>query len=634
MSRLQCFSEPYQATGSLAAIGVLNQLGRPDTEPLEVLVREAVQNCWDAGREDVETVEVEIGGRTLDAAALAVLRERILPDPPEQLPLGECLGGDVQLLHFADFGTRGLGGPTRADIAAPGVTDFIDFVRNIGQPPDKELGAGSFGYGKAAFYIASRARTIIVDTYCQPEGERRLIAYGLGEQFRAGGRPYTGRHWWGVVRDDVPEPLLGEAAAELAAELGLPERGPGDYGTTVAIVAPRLWTTAGEEDLDLGAAMEFISECLLWNFWPKLIHVPGEAPAMSFRLSVEGEESPLPDPRAHPQLAPFTEAMDLLRDPAGAAPGDPFCIRKDLECRNPKKVVGTLALRKTVTTPAPGTEGPCTGGAQETAAGLHHVALMRNAELVVRYRPGPVLPVPKWGYAGVFRCTEELDDVFRDSEPPTHDAWNSKTLSDPRERKYVNASSNRMEEVLRGLAGPSSAGTPEGAGIPVGRFADQLAGLMVGIDGPGARRSPSPRPGGGGSGGGSGAGDGAGAGGTGGGGAGVAGPQIVQINAPELRVDGGGTAIMTPFMLDTDGVRAWLRARVEVLTMDGGQVESEPPIGAASPAVVRWITPGGETRSGEEALADPAADGRWEVWVEHHPDLMVRVAIDAEAVES
>lgn len=632
MTRLERFSERYQPTGSLAAVGVLNQLGRPDTEPIEVLVREAVQNCWDARRDGADTVAVEVGGRTLGAAAVAALRERVLPDPPPGLPLAELLGEGLQLLHFADFGTTGLGGPTRADVEPAGVTDFVDFVRNVGQPPDKEFGGGSFGYGKAAFYIASRARTIIVDSYCLPEDERRLIAYGLGKEYREGGDPHTGRHWWGVLDDEVPEPLRGEEAASLAAELGLPERGAGDYGTTVAIVAPRLHGTALDEDLDLGAAMDFIAECLLWNFWPKLIALPGEPPAMSVRLCEEGEERPLGDPRAHPRLRPFTEAMDLLRDASLATPADPFSTRAELECRNPKRHVGTLAVRQAATAAESG-EGLLTAGALATAEGVHHVALMRKAELVVRYRPGPALPVPQRGYAGVFRCDPEIDDVFRRSEPPTHDSWNHRTLTDPSERKYVNTSFTRMDEVLRGLAGGPGTGAAAGAGVPVGRFADGLAGLVSGLGGPGARRVT--RPSGGGPSG-NGAGPRTGTGDAGGGGAGApSGPQIVQVNEPRLRLDEGTgeVAILTPFMLDTDGAAARLRARVEVLTMDGGQVESEPPIGGTVPAVLRWTDPRGGTLTGAEVEADPAADGRWEVWVEHQPDLMVRVAIDAEAVE-
>ena len=465
---------------------------------------------------------------------------------------------------------------------------------------------------------------------CTPEDERRLIAYGLGEKFREGETLYTGRHWWGVIDREVPEPLLGEEAAELAAELGLPDRGPGDYGTTVAIVAPHLHVASLDEDLDLDAAMDFIAECLLWNFWPKLTAPPGESPAMSFRLRVEGEERELEDPRRHPRLAPFTEAMDLLRDPSGATPGDPFSIRAELECRSPKREVGTLALRQAATAAVPA-EGPLTSGAQATADGVHHVALMRKAELVVAYRPGPVLPVPQRGYAGVFRCHPDLDQIFRSSEPPTHDSWNPQTLSDSKERKFVNSSFRRMGEVLRELTGTGTgtAGADVGAGVAVGRFADRLAGLMGDLGGPGARRVLRPEPVGGGSG------NGAGGGGGGAGGA-PGGPQIVQVNEPELRVDesSGEVAILTPFMLDTDGAAARLRARVEVLTLDGGQVESEPPIGASVPGVLRWTDPSGATLTGEAVDAGTGADGRWEVWVEHQADLMVRIAIEAEAVEA
>lgn len=623
MSGLQRFSEPFRATGSLAAPGMVNQLGRPDMEAIEVLVREAIQNCWDARRKGVETVEVEIGAWTLDDATIALLRDRVLPNMPPELPLSSQLAKGLRLLHFADFGTVGLGGPTRADVEDK-VKDFADFVRNIGQPPDKELAGGSFGYGKAAFYIASKASTIIVDTYCLKEKERRLIAYGLGDQFREGDTLYTGRHWWGVIENEVPEPLRGDEAAALAAELGLPERGPEDYGTTVAIIAPDLHAAALDEDLDLDSAMAFIAECLLWNFWPKMIAPEGQRPAMSFRLTVEGKELDLEDPRRHPRLAPFTEAMELLRDPSTAPPGDPFSIRRELECRSPKKQVGTLALCQRATTATP-TEGLVTSGAAATGEGLHHVALMRTVELVVTYWAGPVLPVPQRGYAGVFRCAPELEQVFRRSEPPTHDSWNHLSLTEPRERKFVKAPFRRMDEIARGLVGTGSAGPGLGASVAVGRFADRLASLLGGLGGPGARQVPQPQqPPPGPAGNGTGGGDPDGAGG---------GPQITRVDEPLLRIDAEGeVAIVAPFVLVTNRVAARLRACVEVLTTDGNQVEKEPPIGAIVPAVLRWSGPAGATLTGAGVEVGAGADGDWEVWVEHHPDLMVRIAIDTEAV--
>ena len=122
MTRLDCFSEPYQPTGGAAAGGVLNQLGRPDSEPIEVLVREAVQNCWDARREGGGTVEVEIAGGPSGAGRSPPSASGSSPDPPPKLPLEDVLTDGLQLLQFADFGTAGLGGPTRADVSATGST--------------------------------------------------------------------------------------------------------------------------------------------------------------------------------------------------------------------------------------------------------------------------------------------------------------------------------------------------------------------------------------------------------------------------------------------------------------------------------------------------------------------------------
>src|SRR4051794_39225643 len=109
---MERYSEPYSATGGLAAEGVINQLGRPDIEPLEVLVREAIQNCWDAKRADVGGIRVEIGRRVLDDDALHACRTQLLVSPPPGLPLVDVLESGLSVLYFAAFGTDGLGGPT------------------------------------------------------------------------------------------------------------------------------------------------------------------------------------------------------------------------------------------------------------------------------------------------------------------------------------------------------------------------------------------------------------------------------------------------------------------------------------------------------------------------------------------
>ena len=62
-------------------------------------------------------------------------------------------------------------------------------------------------------------------------------------------------------------------------------------------------------------------------------------------------------------------------------------------------------------------------GARLTADTVHHVALMRNAELVVKYLAGAVPVVAKVGYAGVFKCAVDVVSAFKAAEPPTHDDW-------------------------------------------------------------------------------------------------------------------------------------------------------------------------------------------------------------------
>lgn len=642
MKRLERYSERYQPTGGLAAEGVLNQLGRPDIEPLEVLVREAVQNCWDAGRGD-GPVEVEFGFRNSSESLSTCLLQLVLPDPPPAHPLAACLDRRPDLLYVADFGTSGLGGPTRADAEVDGNTDFVDFVRNVGQPPDKELGGGSFGYGKAAFYLASRASTIIIDTYCSAERQRRLIAYALGDHYRDEGSSFTGRHWWGVPVDGVPEPLLGDEAAGLAAALGLPPRDGERFGTTVAIVAPDLRAARHEESLGSREALEFIGRCLLWNFWPKITAAPGRDPAMVFRLLDGEEELALFEPRAYPRLAPFVEAMDLLREAREVPAGDPFSSLTEIRSQKPAHRLGALAVRQTPTAAeVPDTDELVTRGELATSAGLHHVALMRNAELVVRYEPGPVNPVSGRGYAGVFRCDPELDEVFRRSEPPTHDAWVSNSLPQRKERTFVRVAMRRIDGVLREMTTPAADfASASGASMPVGRFADQLAGLMPGMGGPGARRSSTasgaggadgPAGGGNGSGTGSGGGNGGGTGQTEGA---ASVPRILDVGASELLVDDDGVVrIRTPFSIDTAGAATRIGAAVEVLTMDGGQVETEPPIDGAVPEVVMWRAPGREIEGVPVVSAEPTESGEWEVWVGYEPDLMIRIAIDVGPEEA
>ncbi len=657
------YSEPYLATGGLAAEGVLNQLGRPDIEPLEVLIREAIQNCWDARREAEQSIRVEIARRQLDAGTVAQVAEEILVDPPPDLPLADELHPGMAIMHFADFGTAGLTGPTRADrVTEEGPRNFVDFVRNIGQPPDRDFGGGSFGYGKAAFYIASRVRTIVVDTLCETADglERRLIASALGTNHTQHGRAQTGRHWWGVIIDGVPEPVTGDDAARLARVLGLPDReGRQGLGTTVAVIAP------GVEPDGVTDVMGFVAEAVAWNFWPKMVSTRGGVQAtIDFRLFDNGTPVRVPDPRTHPRLRGFVEAMDRLRAETDGD-DDPTVIDQPVASERPIQHLGRIVIQKGPVAPADLVEGrPVPQGARATARAVHHIALMRNAELIVKYLPGPEPTTGRFGYSGVFRCSLDTDQAFRSAEPPTHDDWIPRAVLDRRERVFVNVALDRIRRACREAAGygVSTALLTEGANIPLGEFADGLARLMPGFDGPGARRSaprassrrrrnaPGARAN-----------------------VGVApevwvdggpppptnvgqpenGASLQPVEAtpdlatpalprpvlrvagePEPAIAGDGTSVMRyPFELRAHGNRVRLSATVQVMTNDGESVESEPPRGWVAPDARAWIDPAGveHTHATVEPLRD-TSDGAWVVEIPIVDDMVIGVDITSEVL--
>lgn len=670
MTAVERYSEPYQATGGLAAVGVLNQLGRPDIEPLEVLVREAVQNCWDARRPDARGIRVEIGRRQLDTATLEVIRRDFLVSPPPGLPLDGALQPGASTMYFADFGTRGLGGPTRADELGGDKRDFVDFIRNIGQPPDNDLGGGSFGYGKAAFFIASRARTVVIDTLCfRQDGalERRLIGCALGDNFEERGAPFTGRHWWGQMRDGVPEPVLNEEADALARMLGLPDRAGADgLGTTVLMIAPEA-AVPDEDDSDV--TMEFIAEALAWNFWPRMITTRGGVSrSMEFKVADDGRRVPVPDPRTHERLRGFVEAMDRLREEPDD--DDDWTIDRSVRCLKPVQQLGRVVITKGPVAPVTLPERPVPQGARETANAVHHVALMRNAELIVKYLRGSAPTNGRLGYSGVFQCAKDVDESFRRAEPPTHDDWRYQSIVEDGgyDRRFVKVALDRVARICREAAGYDTVAdtTSSGDGIPLGEFADSLATLMPGFEGPGARRMPrstrrkkrkrTSAPGR------SVSDDVAGEawvpsmqGGAPGVGAdsgteaepdatattGPAGPQRPRLRAPQTRAAGepelvvaedGVPVVRYPFDLRVfDGARVRLRATVEVMTNDGGQVEPEPPRGHAVPAVRAWITPGGVALGEEAPLLGPDdPSGTWRAEVPLSTEAMLRVDINPE----
>lgn len=615
-------SEAVRPTGGVASEGVLNQLGRPRMDRLTVLIREAGQNSLDAKAPEAPTVEMSIVFRDLLAEQLQVLRRVVFAQMPDHLPLREALteagnagtGRGLRILLISDRGTLGLGGPTRADSLddADG-RDFVDLLRNVGQPPGRLEAGGTYGYGKAALFLASEARTILVYTRCRNAGQHqtRFMAAGLGEGYAGPTGRFTGRHWWGRQSADLVEPILGDDAEEIARSIGFPGFEGDELGTTIAILSPML------DDRTPIRAANHIVEAILFHFWPKMLPDRRGVSAMRFRVDVDGDDIPVPSPDSFPPLQGFAAAWRALRDiPDQTA----ISLRViDIEALRPVAHLGRLALVKFDTQRRHhlDPENPV-DDAWPIGDVSHHIALMRSPELVVDYLEGPPLASSAIEYAGVFKVAPEVEKAFSDAEPPTHDDWQPENLQDQTHKRFVRRARRRIIELVDDFVGPAQVVPYAAVGGSLAAFADQLGSLLAGVDGTGGR-VPRDR--------------------------GIrerVGSQeyharrraiIETAEAGALEILDGIPAFVLGFSISSaaGSQGSTVRARPVVL-LDGGTPEVEPPAGSDKPQVIGWRSADGSLVATEDLWVPRTADGSWSVLVSIPLDSVVGVSLDAEEV--
>ena len=444
---MELYSEPFADTGNMGGQGVRRLLDGHRLDFWSVFVREMIQNSWDAGKSDRDApVAFSLDLKSYSKEDWkAVWKEAFAESAPVDSESGPSDGkgsqwqnlkptGPKRLLLVADRDTNGMGGPAQASTAGSAVRrDFVDFVFNIGIPPDTEAGGGTFGYGKSVLYNASLASTILVHTHCRDEDDNldsRLISIGLGspQENPREGTVLTGRNWWGDTDSyDLVGPVRGEEADRIADLIGLPKFEPSETGTTVAVVAPRV----NQEPREF---MEVLQKACLWHCWPKVLDTGG-GPDMTFSFAVDGEQLPALEPDDIDRLKPFCDAFRKLQK----GPSEDKVHR--IRSLRPRKDVGNFGI-ELFPFPAGADDPPM----RPFQGPTHHVAVMRTPNLVVRYYPFTEHQLPNMEWAGVFKVLPEMDREFAGYEPPAHDEW--LTTTGFYERNFWRISSKRIEELV------------------------------------------------------------------------------------------------------------------------------------------------------------------------------------------
>lgn len=618
------WSQPFAPEGSAAAEGIVKQLGRPALDPLTVLVREAAQNSWDA-RLPEGVVEFGVDVRVLGDHA-DTLRELLLPGPHSEsnIDLSKALSRDAVVLVVSDRNTRGLGGPLRASVRARDdeTPDFVQFLRNVGEPSDHVFGGGTYGFGKGIFYSLSRAGTILVDTHTATDGPdaRRLMGAALGHSWYLGKRRFTGRHWWGTVADDeIPDPILDAQADTISHRLGLSGFGDGRTGTDVVILAADLGGTVGSEpdvrERTAEEAATFIASSILWNLWPKM--VPDQhGRHMRFVVGVNGSAVPVPDPQSFDELAPFVDALREVR----AGNGEPFS--RTVRPKHAGSFAMALGSADSVITRL------LIDAAKPFEGRSHHVARMRVAELVVDYLPGPPHPDPRLAYAGVFKTSEDADALFALAEPPTHDDWISKGLTGAARGVVQGARTFVQKQLDERLGlGPQSGGS---GGQGLGQLSMLLAGIVPARSHQEAKDGES---GDGAVGGAPGATSTNRGGGEHGGSSARRGGRARLHGNPELLVHEGKPYLVAMVKVPAAETARVLAADVEVVVEGGGR-ESEPPLGAPVPQIMQWQSAAGTVARGRTVTIPAGQESDWYVYATHVPDAVVRFKVIQETSDA
>lgn len=585
MTTPRWWSQPFPPTGAIASEGIRNQLGRPPVDPLTVFVRETGQNSWDARLPDVETTyRLEL---TTVSPTHRPTWERLLTPPTvvqQHLGVGRAVRTpNLRLLSVVDRGTKGLGGPIRADEIADDRRDWVAFVLNVGEKRDTAQGGGTYGYGKAVLYRLSKVGTILVYTRTEEPGiglRSRLIGIALGSSFDsreridAEARPFTGRHWWGDVLDEHVQPLLGDEADDVARSLGLHPFQPGESGTTLVVIDPDL-----DDFEDIDTAARHLADTIAWQMWPILLPERGRH-RMLAQVVAGGRMFEVPDPATVYPLRMFVSAYRRMRTDKATV----------LECGNPRRRLGRFALERAVVVPM--TPGSASLAAEYAgvAGDPHHVCLMRSPELVVRYHEGRETGSVNQVYAGVFRADDDMDEFYAAAEPPTHDNWVPDQLTG-HARTFIRTTFARLREQLSIFRGPALTATGSTGGVALGAAANFLGGLVAA-----AFAEPDPRDPTGGTaragGGRSSDGGGAGSGGQGGAG-GRTGSRdddrvrVTPLSDPRVEDREGTVLVVQRFAVTGPGM-VKLQARLSVATWDGR--EEEAPAGADRPRVHSWTT--------------------------------------------
>lgn len=457
--------------GTINASGASKTLNGSSLTDTEILLREAVQNSFDSRLKERKFDEKT--GKPVSKYLPLNFSIRAFSFSSDQMVFIQKLfnsensdsyyAKNVQKyiktsslnIEISDINTTGL-------IGFPGITEkkenqnFANFVYFTGN--DKSLDSndgGSYGFGKAAFFLYSQARTIIIYTRIKSEStsnyQSRLIAVSMDERI-------DNRCWWGEKKQSDNEsgvyasPILGKLADEIAEAIGMNVFNEMQTGTKILILnsRPRLfpqYENGNEKTIDDIFRYDIPQYLVHW-YWNKII-----AKKVIFDIAYKNEKIELDNPYEVYPYKYFINAykrLNAIKKKEIKADG-----KRGIEIsqERPSVKLGIACIEKT---------SPKKSKYEELIPVLKTsqplVAFMRGIGNIVYYGKYTVGPENlNETCFGVFACdtksfsngeTEgEIDRYFRGIENQTHTRWEHKNDMFP--HNYLKTVENKIDQLVR-----------------------------------------------------------------------------------------------------------------------------------------------------------------------------------------
>lgn len=462
----------------------------------DLLVREALQNSWDAalqlnGHDDVlfefEMRFIEYQGAAFDALAKTLDLEELLSrrqhvehgsDLPDLASMEHVFETrSLRALMISDFGATGLDGHPSLKFDSR-LYRALYTLGSTKKTHSSSGQGGSFGFGKSALITASGWRTIIASTRFLPSAtdavNERLVGWTYWGEHEHDQGLFEGRAILASRKKHpptFPEPLEDGDARDLAGALGFPRRQEQmeDLGTSLLLLEPDLVATEAVRSLEK-------------YWWPAI-----EDHLISVSvIDYDGTEL-VPQPRMRSSLLPFIRAYELatgVREP-GDSSQESIPSRKWKKHQGRNQGVLALTVDQHQEATAPEQDDQLGDWRNPT------VALIRRPRMVIAYKDfSSAHPI-----RGVFVASDEVDEDLREVEPPLHDSWSQ--LGDSSTSSLPGDTAQSIMNKIRGAVkdfAKQFAPVPSIRSDAFALFGDLLGAAFNGNSPGGKPRQPSGQP--------------------------------------------------------------------------------------------------------------------------------------------